>query len=175
MLPERRFGLTLKRMIKGKEMIKSKITSPFAARVLVFLLLFIGIGGLISGLMLFLSPSGELMKWSVEMLEGTPFTNFLIPGIVLFLFIGIFPILVSYGLLRQLSWRWAETINIFKKYHWSWIASLAVGVIMLIWIIVETSLLGYISFLQPVITIWGIVIIALTLLPNARNYLNSHN
>jgi hypothetical protein len=39
---------------------------------------------------------------------------------------------------------------------------------MLIWIIVETSLLGYISFLQPVITVWGISIIILTLLPPTR-------
>jgi len=43
-------------------------------------------------------------------------------------------------------------------------------VIILIWIIVETALLGYISFLQPVIAIWGIAIIALTLLPKIRQF-----
>ena len=152
---------------------KSNTASPFVARILIFLLVFIGVGALISGPMLFLAPDGHLMKLSVDMLQGTPFTNFLIPGLVLFLFVGIFPILVSYGLLRQPSWQWAEAINVCKKYHWSWTAAWADGVIMLIWIIVETSLLGYVSFLQPVITAWGIAIITLTLLPNVRRYYNS--
>jgi hypothetical protein len=152
---------------------KSNTASPFVARILIFLLVFIGVGALISGPMLFLAPDGHLMKLSVDMLQGTPFTNFLIPGLVLFLFVGIFPILVSYGLLRQPSWRWAEAINVCKKYHWSWTAAWAAGVIMLIWIIVETSLLGYVSFLQPVITVWGVAIITLTLLPNVRRYYTS--
>jgi hypothetical protein len=152
---------------------KSNTASPFVARILIFLLVFIGVGALISGPMLFLAPDGHLMKLSVDMLQGTPFTNFLIPGPVLFLFVGIFPILVSYGLLRQPSWQWAEAINVCKKYHWSWTASWAAGVIMLIWIIVETSLLGYVSFLQPVITVWGVAIITLTLLPNVRRYYTS--
>jgi hypothetical protein len=152
---------------------KSNTASPFVARILIFLLVFIGVGALISGPMLFLAPDGHLMKLSVDMLQGTPFTNFLIPGLVLFLFVGIFPILVSYGLLRQPSWQWAEAINVCKKYHWSWTASWAAGIIMLIWIIVETSLLGYVSFLQPVITVWGVAIITLTLLPNVRRYYTS--
>jgi hypothetical protein len=147
---------------------KNKDSRPWTLKILLFLLIFIGIGGLISGPMLFLSPNGELMQWSVDILAGTPFGNFIIPGLILFLFIGVFPLLVSYGLLKKPSWRWAEAINICKKYHWSWTASWAAGAIMLIWIIVETSLLGYISFLQPVITVWGISIIILTLLPPTR-------
>jgi hypothetical protein len=146
------------------------MSKPFALKILAFLLAFIGIGAIISGPMLFLAPDGHLMQWTVDMLKGTPFTNFLIPGIVLFLFVGVFSSLVSYGLLRQPTWRWADMLNICKKYRWAWTASWAAGVIMILWIIVETSLLGYISFLQPVITAWGIAIITLTLLPNMRRY-----
>ena len=50
-------------------------------------------------------------------------------------------------------------------------ASWAAGVTMLIWIIVETALLGYISLLQPVIAIWSIGIIVLTVSPSVREYL----
>jgi hypothetical protein len=149
---------------------KSKRPVPFSLWILRLLLIFIGAGGLISGAMLFSSPDGALIKLNTSILQGTPFDNFLIPGIILFLFIGIFPILVSYGLLRQPAWRWAEAVNICKKYRWAWTAAWAAGVIMLIWIIVETALLGYISFLQPVIAIWGIAIITLTLLPKIRRY-----
>jgi len=45
-----------------------------------------------------------------------------------------------------------------------------VGVIMLIWIGVETLLLGYISFLQPVIMVWGLLILFLPLVPANRRY-----
>lgn len=149
---------------------KTKLSAPFAQRMLVFLLTFIGIGALISGGMLFAAPDGHLMQLTPDLLDGTLFTNYLIPGIILFLFVGVFPIPVSYGLLRQPAWRWAEAINVCKNYHWAWTASWAAGVIMLIWIVVETSLLGYISFLQPVIAVWGIATITLTLLPGMRRY-----
>jgi hypothetical protein len=151
---------------------KSKQSRPFALLMLICLLMIIGIGGLVSGAMLFSSTTGKLIGLNAEILKGTPFANFLIPGIILFLFIGIFPVLVSYGLLKKPAWHWAETINICKKYRWPWTAAWAAGVIMLIWIIVETALLGYISFLQPVIAIWGIVIIILTFLPPVRQHYN---
>ena len=137
---------------------------------LVILLVMIGIGALVSGPMLFLSPNGDLIKIPVEILQGTPFQSYLIPGIILFLFVGIFPLLVGYGLLRRPDWSWAKAINACSGYHWSWTASWASGVILIIWIIVETVLLGYISFLQPLIAVWGISIIALTLRPNIRRY-----
>ena len=149
---------------------KAKLSRPLTLLMLICLLTIIGIGGLVSGTMLFSSPTGELIGLNTEILKGTPFTNFLVPGIILFLFIGVFPVLVSYGLLRKPVWQWAEAINICKKYRWPWTAAWAAGVIMLIWIIVETVLLGYISFLQPVIAIWGIAIIILTFLPPVRQH-----
>jgi len=143
---------------------------PVVAWVLIVLLFFIGIGALISGAMLFAAPDGHLMKWSTDDLAGTPFSNYLIPGIILFLFVGAFPLFVAYGLLKQPSWSWPNMINPMKKMHWAWTASWAAGVIMLIWITVETALLGYLSFLQPVIAVYGIVIIVLTVLPEVRRY-----
>ena len=149
---------------------KSKQSRPFVLLILICLLTIIGVGGLVSGAMLFSSPTGELIGLNAEILKGTPFVNFLIPGIILFLCIGIFPVLVSYGLLKKPAWDWTEAVNICKKYRWPWTATWAAGVIMLIWITVETAMLGYISFLQPVIAIWGIAIITFTLLPKIRQY-----
>jgi len=105
-----------------------------------------------------------------EILEGTPFDSFLWPGIILTLFVGIFPVLVSYGLLKRPRWGWAEAINPCKNYHWSWTASWATGVIMLIWILVEIMLIGYLGFLQPMVIVWGVVIIGLTFVPPVRKY-----
>jgi hypothetical protein len=143
---------------------------PVVVWVLIVLLFFVGIGALISGAMLFVAPDGHLMQLSTNDLAGTPFSNYLIPGIVLFIFIGIFPVFVGYSLLKRPAWNWPGKINPAKKMHWAWTASWAAGVIMLIWISVETILLGYISFLQPLIAVYGVVIILLTLLPDVRRY-----
>ncbi|MDD4924719.1 MAG: hypothetical protein PHF74_07845 [Dehalococcoidales bacterium] len=143
---------------------------PVVAWVLIVLLLFIGLGAVISGAMLFVAPDGHLMQWSTNDLAGTPFPNYLIPGIILFTFIGIFPLIVGYSLIKSPDWRWPDALNPVKKKHWAWTASWATGIIMLIWIGVETILLGYISFLQPVIAVYGVLIILLTLLPNISRY-----
>ena len=144
---------------------------PFTALVLIILLLVMGAGALISGPMLFLAPDGRLMQWTVEQLEGTPFTDYLVPGIILFLLVGVLPVFTGIGLIKKPAWRWPEALNVCKGFHWSWTGAWASGVIMLIWIITETALLGYVSFLQPLVAAWGIGIIILTMLPGVRrNY-----
>ena len=144
---------------------------PFSLWLLALLLLFIGIGALISGPMLFLSPKGEAMQMSLDYLEGSPFPNYLVPGIILFLFIGVFPVFIGYGLLRTPGWRWPNVINPVKTSHWAWAGAWATGIIMLMWISVETVLLGYISFLQPLIGAWGAIIIILAFWPSTKQYL----
>ena len=68
------------------------------------------------------------------------------------------------------SRNWLDAINPGRKRHRDRSASWAAGLIMLIWIAVETGLLGYISFLQPAIAIYAGLIITLTLLPGVRRF-----
>jgi len=147
-----------------------KSKRPFTLWVLAGLMLLIGIGAVISGPLLFLAPDGHLMSWSVDTLKGSPFPDFLIPGVILFLFVGVYPLFVAYSLLKQPRWQWPDKLNPLKRYRWPWSASLATGIVLLIWIVTETALLGYISFLQPVVTLWGVALIVLTLLPTTRGY-----
>jgi hypothetical protein len=143
---------------------------PFSLWVLIVLVFLIGISALISGPMLFLAPDGHLMMWTTAELEGSPFTDYLIPGLILFAFIGIYPVFVGLGMTVFFRWQAPEAINPFKFYHWAWTAALVVGIIMLIWIAAETLWLGYISFLQPVIAVWGVLIIGLELVPGVRRW-----
>ncbi len=148
---------------------------PFEVWLLVVLMLFLGIGALISGPMLFGAPDGHLVGWTPEMLEGTPFPNFVIPGIILFLFVGVYQVFVGSSLLRLPAWRWPDAINPYKQYHWAWSASWAMGIILLIWVITETALIGITSFLQPLVAAWGVAEIVLTLLPRTRQYCRRSN
>jgi hypothetical protein len=142
---------------------------PFTAWILIVLMFGLGIGALISGPMLFLAPDGHLMQWTVDQLEGTPFPDYLVPGIILFVFMGIYPVLVGFGLIKD-RWKWTNALNPFKNFRWAWTGALAAGIILLIWIGTETLMLGYISFLQPVMAVWGVLILFLALLPNVRQY-----
>lgn len=148
----------------------TKPSRPPELWLLIVSLVFIGIVGAISGALFILSPDGQLMGMSPDFLTGSPFKNFLVPGIILFLLIGAFPLIGAWGLLKKPGWRWANAVNICRRYHWSWTASWAVGVIILIWLIVQTAMLGYIFFLQPVMAVWGSIIILVAMLPHIRNH-----
>ena len=149
---------------------RQSVSRPAAAWATIGLLAFIGIGAVISGAMLFAAPDGHLMQWTTDQLAHTPFSNYLIPGIILFTFVGIFPLFVAYGLVKRPGWAWPDAINPARRMHWAWTGAWAAGVIMLIWIGTEMALLGYISFLQPAIAIYGVVLIMLALLPQPRSY-----
>ncbi len=149
-------------------MTSKRETRPFTLWLLIALTFAMGIAAGISGPLLFLAPDGHLMQWTTDMLKGTPFTDFFVPGLILFILVGLFSIFTAVALLRQPEWPAPNALNPWKKLHWAWAASLAAGVIILGWVIIETLLVGYISFLQPVIAIWGALILLLTLLPSVR-------
>lgn len=67
------------------------------------LLLFNGIPALLGGYGLLADPSGAGVGMSLNYLEHAPFSDFLIPGLVLFSAIGVFSLVAAYALLRR--WR----------------------------------------------------------------------
>ncbi len=142
---------------------------PVWASILIFMHIFLGLNGLYGGITLVLAPDGSLLGMPMSQLKNAPFSNFLIPGILLLLFLGIYPMAVAYSLLRRPGWRWPEAINPFKQMHWSWAGSLAAGVIAIVWIVVQ------IQWIQPgalhaFIFTWGVLIIIVTLLASVRTY-----
>ena len=96
---------------------------------LIILMLFQGISGLIGGITLVIDPSGKLLQMPLSTLEGSPFETFLIPGIILLTILGIFPMIVFYGLWKNL-----------KR---AWMGSLLVSAALIIWISVEIWVVGY--------------------------------
>ena len=65
------------------------------------LLIFNGIGAVYGGGAFILQPDGSLLGMSLEFLKTSPFTSYLIPGIILFLCMGIFSFYVLYKVLRN--------------------------------------------------------------------------
>src|SRR6202165_1455865 len=74
---------------------------PGVARLAVVLEIFLGIGALFGGGVFLLAPDGHLLGMTTKTLAGSPFQSYLVPGILLFLFGGIAPLLAAAITLRR--------------------------------------------------------------------------
>lgn len=136
--------------------------------LLIFLLLFLSIGALIGGGAFLLFPNGFMDMPTEQMLENSPFTNFFIPGLILFTVLGLFPILIVWGLNSKKEVKTFEAINIFRDMHWSWSFSIYVGFALLIWIFTQVYILQDWSWMHFAYFYFGILILVVTLLKPVR-------
>jgi hypothetical protein len=142
---------------------------PLSVWLLIVLQIFLAMGAFLGGGAFILAPDGHLIQMPFSHLKNSPFSSFLIPGILLFTFLGVYPVAVTYGLWKRPTWRWPDIINPFKRMHWSWAGSLAAGVIVLIWITVETLWVPF-GIVHIVYLVYGLVILGVTLLPGVHRY-----
>jgi len=132
---------------------------PLTFYILIGLMTFQGLSGLFGGIMLALDPGGNSLNMPIDLLKNSPFTNYLFPGIILLVILGILPLIVMNGL--------------WKKQKWSWYGSLFVSLALLIWIFVEVMMIGYQAEppLQLIYGLAGIFLLIFTLMPSVKNYL----
>lgn len=88
----------------------------------------VGIGAAVSGVLLVIRPSGELLQAPVEMLKGSPFSDFFVPGIVLFLVNGIGQLLAGVITLR--------------RHPCAALTGAVFGIGLMIWIFVQVNMIG---------------------------------
>lgn len=137
---------------------------PFMIYILIFLILFQGLSGILGGIGLISDPTGELLQIPLSWLDGSPFSDYLIPGLFLLIVLGFLPLVISYGLWKQL--------------RWSWFGSLLLGIVLIIWVVVEILIIGYHSQppLQLIYGSIGSLILVLVLLPSVqRSYKDSQS
>lgn len=125
------------------------------------LLMVLGLGATAGGAAMTFG-AGSRIRPPEEFLEAIPLiNNWLIPGIVLMVGFGIASLVVAYGVLQTPRWRWLDGIERMTGYHWSWIATIAIGVGHVIWISLEFIYIPF-SWLMPT---FGLIGLALALLP----------
>lgn len=143
---------------------------PFEAYLLILLVSVLSINGLAGGILMLIDPSGSLLGMQTSWLGKAPFANYFIPGLILFLCNGLFPLLAILGLIWRPNWHVLNRINLYKNVHWGWTFSLYSGIVCMVWIVVQQFITTY-FILQPVIYALGIAILVLALLPrNMRFY-----
>jgi hypothetical protein len=135
-------------------------TRPITVYVLMATLLFQAVSAIGGGYGLVADPSGAGMQMPLELLAGSPFNDYFIPGLILLVVLGIGPLVVLYGL--------------WTRRAWGWYGAILVGLALMIWIVVQIALLGYMAWppLQLVYGLLGLVIAGLALLPPVRTFYN---
>jgi hypothetical protein len=128
---------------------------PVTAWLLLALLIVQGLGGLAGGLALTLAPDGSIMRMSTSLLDGSPFSDFLIPGLILLLVLGVLPLAAAAGL--------------WMRRRWAWYAAFVVGCGLMIWILVEMTIVPY-DVLQPIFGGVGLAIFVVALLRPVRRF-----
>ncbi len=122
---------------------------------LLVLLVLQGIGGTFGGLMLTTDPTGESLQVPPGMLDGSPFPDYFIPGLILLILLGILPFVTAAGLLARQAW--------------AWFGAFAIGCALVIFELVEIWAVGY-NFQQPIWGTVGALIALVSLLPSVQRY-----
>jgi hypothetical protein len=136
---------------------------------LIFLLAFLAFGALVGGGAMIISPSGELLRMPLSNLGSSPFRSFLIPGIILFLVLGLMPTIIIFALIKKPEKKFAEQFNFFRDMHWSWAYTIYIAFALIIWIQIEMVFLQTVHWLHTFYMFYSILIIFISLRPQVRS------
>ncbi|WP_161883985.1 hypothetical protein [Deinococcus alpinitundrae] len=121
---------------------------PFSLRCLLGCLAFLGVSATFGGVVLVGSPSGRWLHIPLSVLQYSPFSDFLIPGLILGLLFGFGSFVTVLALWWRPTWPAARVFARLTGEHWGWSAALAIGTGQIIWIVVETVMVRGIDGLQ---------------------------
>lgn len=137
---------------------------------------FLALSAIGGGVVLLISPSGELLGLPLSEFKNIPFHSFLIPGIILLSVLGIIPSLLIVALIKKPESKLAEQINIFKDMHWSWTYSIYIAFTLIGWIHIELIFQqGVVHWLQTFYMFYAVLIIIVALLPQIRYLYKKEN
>ena len=156
-------------------MTRSDRKRPWTLYMLLAMVLFQGLGAIGGGLVLMIRPDGSLIHMPVSILSGSVFTSFLIPGLVLFLVLGVFPICTFFMLLFEPQWRFLQLLSIYRDRYVGWMFSLFIGISLIIWMDIELAIIGHGAFIQDIDTVLGLMILIFTLTPSVMKYYERNN
>ena len=116
------------------------------ARTSLVLEVLLGVGAVAGGIALMLGPRGQIIPLDLALLAGSPFSDYFVPGLILFGIVGLGTLWVA-----LLAWRASA---------WAPVLTVAVGGALLIWLLVEFAVIGYTSEppVQPVYLALGLLI-----------------
>jgi len=117
--------------------------------ILGLLQLLVAAGALPAGYLMLSEPDGSKLGMTLDILSGSPFKDFFIPGLFLFTVNGVFNLICS--------------ILSFLNYRYAYITGFGLGVALLIWVSVQVLSIGLTHLLQPTFFIIGMIEIIISI------------
>ncbi len=152
-----------------KKEVEKTIASLKIRNLYLILMGFLSIGAIGGGIVLIISPNGELMGLPISVFKNMPFNSFLIPGIILLSVLGIMPSLLIIALIKKPKSRLAESLNIFSDIHWSWSFSIYLAFTLIGWIHIQLIFLqSGVYWLHTFYVFYAVLLLIIALLPQMR-------
>lgn len=104
---------------------------------------FIGLGAVAGGFLMIIKPDGSIMDMPPDMLKGSPFRDFLVPGIILFSVNGLGNLFAG--------------IMSFRRLPLAGFAGIFFGLGLMIWIFIQVTMIGGGHWLQYLYFFLGLI------------------
>jgi hypothetical protein len=125
----------------------------------------------VTGPVLIADPMGAAIGARVSWLEATPLRDWRPVGWFLVVVMGVVPGTIAVGLFTRFRWPLAERLDPSRNEHWSWAATQAMGIGLLVWIALQVAMIDLKGGPQPLFALLGAALIGLAWLPNVRRHL----
>jgi len=117
--------------------------------ILFILVAFLALSTIVAALLLMSVPDGSLLSLTTDVLKGSVFKDFVLPGLLLMIFVGIINLLALFYNL----------INHKLKYN----LSIAGGAMILVWMVIQYSVIQQAFWLDLVYVLVGLSVIFISL------------
>lgn len=117
--------------------------------ILFILVAFLALSTIVAALLLMSVPDGSLLSLTTDVLKGSVFKDFVLPGLLLMIFVGVINLLALFYNL----------INHKLKYN----LSIAGGAMILVWMVIQYSVIQQAFWLDFVYVLVGLSVIFISL------------
>ena len=117
--------------------------------ILFILVAFLALSTIVAALLLMSVPDGSLLSLTTDILKGSVFKDFVLPGLLLMIFVGVINLLALFYNL----------INHKLKYN----LSIAGGAMILVWMVIQYSVIQQAFWLDLVYVLVGLSVIFISL------------
>lgn len=112
-------------------------------------------------------PTGSSLQMD-DVLPLLPVGDYTLPGLFLLFVMGAGPLFLIYGLLARPNRTRTGEPSHGAGHHWAWTGTIALGGLLMLWLVVQGVLIGFKWPIQYVTAVNGVLIIAVALVPRVK-------
>ena len=109
-------------------------------------------------------PFGKLLQMHA-VLPFFPVPNYFLPGLFLFIVIGLTSLLLLYALFTRPYWPLLSSLFKWNRYYWAWTGMLVTVIFLATWLFLQALLMGFRWPIQYITAADGLMVLFFLLSP----------